>query len=80
LDGFPRTIIQAAGLDSILAQEKQPLNLALMLDVPDDIIVDRISSALLFFSCDFSGLQYLKDVVGRSLDSCPFGAGVSHFV
>jgi adenylate kinase len=49
LDGFPRTIIQAAGLDSILAQEKQPLNLALMLDVPDDIIVDRISSALLFF-------------------------------
>eukprot|EP01122_Echinamoeba_exundans_P008678 TRINITY_DN291_c0_g1_i1.p1 TRINITY_DN291_c0_g1~~TRINITY_DN291_c0_g1_i1.p1 ORF type:complete len:180 (+),score=20.97 TRINITY_DN291_c0_g1_i1:22-561(+) len=58
LDGFPRTMIQAAGLDSILAQEGQPLNLALMLDVPDDIIVDRISSTPPL-SCLFP-LQFLR--------------------
>lgn len=40
-------MIQAIGLTSILATAQQPLNLALMLDVPDDIIVERISSTLL---------------------------------
>jgi len=43
LDGFPRTIPQANGLDSLLEIINQGLDKVILLDVPDDIIVNRIS-------------------------------------
>ena len=43
LDGFPRTIPQANGLDSLLKKIKQELDKVILLNVPDNIIVDRIT-------------------------------------
>jgi adenylate kinase len=46
LDGFPRTIYQAEKLD-----ERYRPDLCLLIDVPDDLLVDRISSRLTCAGC-----------------------------
>ena len=43
LDGFPRTVAQADALGGELAQLDRRLTAALLIDVPDDIVVKRIS-------------------------------------
>ena len=43
LDGFPRTIPQALGLDKLLEKLKQALDAVIVIDVSDDNIVDRMS-------------------------------------
>ncbi|KAI1316520.1 hypothetical protein EDD11_009859 [Mortierella claussenii] len=42
LDGFPRTMTQAKTLDKTLQQVNQPLNLVIHLDVPEEVILQRI--------------------------------------
>ncbi|KAF9992861.1 hypothetical protein BGZ65_011712, partial [Modicella reniformis] len=42
LDGFPRTMTQAKTLDKTLDEANQPLNLVIHLDVPEDVILQRI--------------------------------------
>ncbi|MCC7540968.1 MAG: adenylate kinase [Deltaproteobacteria bacterium] len=42
LDGYPRTVGQAEWLDGYLAESGRKLDVTLVLDVPDDHIVDRI--------------------------------------
>ena len=42
LDGFPRTIPQALGLDKLLEKLKQALDAVIVIDVSDDKIVDRM--------------------------------------
>ncbi|RHZ78174.1 hypothetical protein Glove_167g50 [Diversispora epigaea] len=42
LDGFPRTINQAEALDRTLTSRCQPINLVINLDVPEDVILQRI--------------------------------------
>lgn len=42
LDGFPRTIPQALGLDKLLEKLKQALDAVIVIDVSDDNIVDRM--------------------------------------
>lgn len=44
LDGFPRTSAQAAVLDSTLASHDSTLNLVVRLDVPEEVILDRIEN------------------------------------
>jgi len=44
LDGFPRTIPQAEGLDEILANMGQRLDHVIVIDVPDHLIIKRLSS------------------------------------
>lgn len=41
LDGFPRTVPQAQALERMLSERGQPLDAAVNIDVPDDIIVER---------------------------------------
>lgn len=43
LDGFPRTRPQAVALDSALDEAKQSLDVVLLLEVPDELIVERIT-------------------------------------
>ncbi|EPR62085.1 putative adenylate kinase [Toxoplasma gondii TgCatPRC2] len=43
LDGFPRNEAQAAGLDNLLKQKNQKLDGVLYFDVPDNILVERVS-------------------------------------
>ena len=42
LDGFPRTIPQAEGLDNVLLNLKHQIDKIIALEVSDDIIVDRM--------------------------------------
>lgn len=44
LDGFPRTVAQAEGLDAILDRLHAPLEAVLVLDVADEVVVERLSS------------------------------------
>lgn len=43
LDGYPRTIVQAEWLTDFLAARDVPLDVAISLVVPTDVIVDRLS-------------------------------------
>lgn len=42
LDGFPRTFAQAGALDKTLAAHDSSINLVIQLDVPEEVILDRI--------------------------------------
>ncbi|KAI4593759.1 adenylate kinase [Pestalotiopsis sp. 9143b] len=46
LDGFPRTIPQAAALDKMLAEKKSPLQHAVELQIDDALLVARITGRL----------------------------------
>ena len=43
LDGFPRNIPQAQSLDSMLARLGQPLQLALLVDVDNEVLMKRLT-------------------------------------
>lgn len=43
LDGYPRNLVQANALDALLARIGQPLDLALLLEVPHELIVERLA-------------------------------------
>ncbi|ORX52731.1 adenylate kinase [Hesseltinella vesiculosa] len=42
LDGFPRTLPQAKALDDTLTRMMQPLNIVINLEVPEQVILERI--------------------------------------
>lgn len=42
LDGFPRTVEQAAALDKMLAETKEAVNKIIVLEVPDSVLEERI--------------------------------------
>ena len=41
LDGYPRNLAQCAALEDLLARIEQPLDIAIELNVPDSVILDR---------------------------------------
>lgn len=41
-DGFPRTIIQAEGLEKMLEARKESLDAVVSIDVPDEIVTERL--------------------------------------
>jgi len=43
LDGFPRTVAQAQALDATLARLGKPLTAVLLIDVPRDVLLERLS-------------------------------------
>ncbi|HEX7050711.1 MAG TPA: adenylate kinase [Longimicrobiales bacterium] len=51
LDGFPRTRRQAEALNSLLDQLGRPLTAVIVIDVPDDVLVKRISGRRACPSC-----------------------------
>ncbi len=55
LDGFPRTVAQANALDDELRAEGRELKLALYLDVPFDVLVERTAHR---WTCPTDGATY----------------------
>ena len=55
LDGFPRTISQAEGLDILLKNLNQKLDHVVIMDVPDNLIITRLSNRR---SCKKCGQVY----------------------
>ena len=51
LDGFPRNLAQAAALDELLSSIDQPLDTGLLIDVPHDILMKRLTGRLSCGSC-----------------------------
>lgn len=54
LDGFPRTIVQANALDDFLEKQGEKLDTTLLIDVPKDFIVERMSGRRVCLSCGAS--------------------------
>ncbi len=66
LDGFPRTIAQAESLQLIAK-----IDVILMLDVPDQIIIERLTSRRLCKSCGaVYNIRFLKPKVEGKCDKC----------
>ena len=42
LDGFPRTLAQAAALDAALARDDLGIDVAVHITAPDDVLIDRL--------------------------------------
>ncbi len=55
LDGFPRNILQAITLDELLIEISQPLELALLIDIETDELMERLVGRRTCKSC---GTQY----------------------
>ena len=55
LDGFPRTIPQAEGLDNLLERMNKKLDHVIVIDVPDNLIITRLSNRR---SCKGCGQVY----------------------
>lgn len=51
LDGFPRTVAQAEGLDVIFQSLGRSLNGVLYIAVPDDVLIDRLSGRWICRNC-----------------------------
>ncbi|MFN3870298.1 MAG: adenylate kinase [Aquificaceae bacterium] len=55
LDGFPRTITQALALEEMLKKHGKKVDKVILFDVPEDVVVDRISGRL---TCPQCGAVY----------------------
>jgi len=54
LDGFPRTLIQAAALDSLLQSQGKQIDAVIEIKVDDSILIDRISGRYMCADCGAS--------------------------
>ncbi|MGD0997794.1 MAG: adenylate kinase [Thermoleophilia bacterium] len=75
LDGFPRTLEQATALDETLAGARRSLGLVLLIDVPEEELVQRLAGRRACRSCgrgynvvfDPPGVEGVCDVCGGEL-------------
>ncbi len=54
LDGFPRTVVQAEALKRFLRDNEKNLDVALLIDVPQDFIIDRMTGRRVCPACGAS--------------------------
>ncbi|NCC49686.1 MAG: adenylate kinase [Spartobacteria bacterium] len=70
-DGFPRTIEQAEGLDRVLEEAGSKVSHVFMLDVPRDVLVDRLSGRRICRGC--GAVYHVRNIpskVENVCDSC----------
>jgi adenylate kinase len=68
LDGFPRTAVQAAKLDELLAPLE--IDLVLNLDVPTDMVIRRLASRRVCVDCGANYSTQKPPKVGWICDNC----------
>jgi adenylate kinase len=68
LDGFPRTVAQAESLDAIV--KERPLQLAVDLDVPRDLVLERLSLRRVCRDCSTNYQSTGRDPVQWLCDTC----------
>jgi adenylate kinase len=66
-DGFPRTLAQAQALDTLLAERENGITLAILIDVPEEVLVERVAGR---WVCPTCGTPY------HAVDDPPRQAGV----
>jgi adenylate kinase len=67
LDGFPRTLGQAEALDKALAARGQQISVVLLIAVPDDVVVERLSGRLICRECQATFHRKYNP-----FESCPY--------
>jgi adenylate kinase len=71
LDGFPRTVVQAEALNNFLKKSNDRLNTALLIDVPKEFIIDRMSGRRVCLSCGASyHIKFNPPVLEGKCDVC----------
>lgn len=73
LDGFPRNVYQAEKLDEILSNKDSKVDYVFLLDVPKEILLDRITGRRLCKSCGNIynvNIESLKPKNGLVCDNC----------
>jgi adenylate kinase len=70
LDGFPRTLEQALQLDEIVAEQRRPIDVVLDLNVPREIVLERISSRRVCRDCGTNYTATGNDPSPWSCDVC----------
>lgn len=70
LDGFPRTEPQADQLNRVLAEHDHPIDLAIDLDVPTEIVLDRIAGRRVCESCGAVYHDNMPPKVDWTCDEC----------
>lgn len=71
LDGFPRTQVQAEALQATLAELHQPLTLVIEVQVPDPLIVERLTGRRVCRKCEAPyHVVDLPSKVAGVCDSC----------
>ena len=71
LDGFPRTVKQAEALDSFLNSNEQKIDTALLIDVPKEFILERMTGRRVCSACGASyHIKFNTPKVENKCDIC----------
>lgn len=71
LDGFPRTVKQAEALDSFLNSNDQKIDTALLIDVPKEFILERMTGRRVCSACGASyHIKFNTPKVENKCDVC----------
>ncbi|MTK12940.1 MAG: adenylate kinase [Clostridiaceae bacterium] len=71
LDGFPRTVKQAEALDSFLNSNEQKIDTALLIDVPKEFILERMTGRRVCSACGASyHIKFNTPKVENKCDVC----------
>lgn len=71
LDGFPRTVTQAVALDDYLKEHHDELDAVLLLNIPRNVIIDRMTGRRTCTSCGASyNIRYNPPVISDKCDIC----------
>lgn len=68
LDGFPRTIPQAEALTEALKKQNDAVDFAIEVDVPDDVIIERMSGRRVCKGC--GATYHIKNVPPKKEGIC----------
>lgn len=72
LDGFPRTLPQAEALEMFLKLEGKPLDAVLLLEVPDETVVGRLTNRR---TCRKCGKIHSLAMLDEGAERCPVCGG-----